>query len=130
MKLQFEIILGILCLNLGFYMANNLYVAKSNTAFENQTFQPVTPPITPEELNKTASEKRPSISGGTLGFIDHIISGFSFIVDLLSGVFFGLPNFMVQIGVPAIIYMPVYALISLVWGIFLFEALTGRRVTE
>ena len=128
MKLQFEIILGILCLNLGFYMANNLYVAKSNTAFENQAFQPVTP-ITPTDIQNKTSEQ-PNISGGTLGFIDHIISGFSFIVDLLSGVFFGLPNFMVQIGVPAIIYMPVYALISLVWGIFLFEALTGRRVTE
>jgi len=103
-------------------MANNIYPAKNE-----MTLNPVTP-ITPEQLNRTAS-KQPNV-GGLTGFLDNLISGFAFIVDLLGWVFTGFPRFLMQVGVPAIVYGPIAALFLLVWAVFMFEILTGRQITE
>jgi len=119
MRLTFNILLAILCLNLGFYMANQLAPMPNSEVIA----------ITPTEINQTFAEKQPSVGAQPAGWIDTFISGATFLIDTLKGIILGFPEFLYNIGVPPIIYMPIYAIFMFIWGIFLYEIITGRDVT-
>lgn len=69
-------------------------------------------------------------SGGglldTFGFFSFIYRGARMIISIIGTMMFGLPLFLMDIGVPGFVYLPVATVMLLVMVIGIFELVSGR----
>lgn len=125
MRTQYSFMLFFLCLNIASYLVMKVNippvvgggVEKGKVeALANQT-----------GVEQVATEWNPS---ALQSFFGNIISSFRLIVDGLTGVFFGFPSFLEMIGTPQEIVWGLKLLVGFMFGWFLLEIITGRKISD
>jgi len=123
MKIAYKALIFVLCLNMGIWINQQLDLDYRGTTT-----------VTPTELTQQFNATREITSWGgwttTVAIIGDMVSGINMLWTTAQTFVIGFPFFLYDLGAPATVVLPVGALWSLIWVVFVWEFISGRIISR
>jgi hypothetical protein len=125
MKMIFSIMFGIMCINFSILILGAYPTILPGTSF-------LTPMNSTQIANATDldSIRAAGSTSGTLTIFNYIKEAIGLFARIGDTIIFGLPDLMMELGVPTAISTAVYGLTLLLWALFFVELFAGRDVMD
>ncbi len=124
MKMIFQIVFGILCINSAILVLQSYSILSDVTYLTPMNMTQITDAVDP---NGTATSGSISSTITVFTYVKEAIYGF---LRIGSTIFVGFPLLLADLGTPAPIVTAVVGLTTVLWGLFFLELFAGRDVVD